>query len=397
MVAMSLFSRSSDLPGFVGVARDCQLTSKGLKKLGNGEIAVIDAQDISRAFAQQLIDAKPAAVINAARFSSGAVPNFGPQLMLDEGILLVDSVGAEIWTGFKDGKKLRITDEGGIYNGDKMIASGTVVNAETADKSFGEAQQSLVDHMEAYFGNTIQFIHSESPLLIDGLGIPDSGDSLRDRKVVVVSPGIGHRSQIKDLRNFIREYTPALIGVGGAADTLVELGYKPDLIVGDPSDIGNEALRSGARVVLPADPDGHAAGLERIQDLGVGAMTFPAAVDSPTDLALLLADYHGAEMIVNAGAPLNLDAIFAGKEEASPASLLSRTKLGPKLVDASAITNLYTVRTAGGLGWLWAILGILVALAVIVIIAGTSGDGSFSQNLIDTWNNVALWFQGLFS
>lgn len=397
MVAMSLFSRSSDLPGFVGVARDCQLTSKGLKKLGNGEIAVIDAQDISRAFAQQLIDAKPAAVINAARFSSGAVPNFGPQLMLDEGILLVDSVGAEIWTGFKDGKKLRITDEGGIYNGDKMIASGTVVNAETADKSFGEAQQSLVDHMEAYFGNTIQFIHSESPLLIDGLGIPDSGDSLRGRKVVVVSPGIGHRSQIKDLRNFIREYTPALIGVGGAADTLVELGYKPDLIVGDPSNIGNEALRSGARVVLPADPDGHAAGLERIQDLGVGAMTFPAAVDSPTDLALLLADYHGAEMIVNAGAPLNLDAIFAGKEEASPASLLSRTKLGPKLVDASAITNLYTVRTAGGMGWLWAILGILVALAVIVIIAGTSGDGSFSQNLIDTWNNVALWFQGLFS
>ena len=394
---MSLFSRSSDLPGFEGVARDCQVTGKGFKKLGNGDIAVIDAQDISRAFAQKLIDAKPAAVINAARFSSGAVPNFGPQLMLDEGITLIEGVGTEIWSGFKDGKKLRITEDGGIFSGDKMVGSGTVLTPDTADKNFSEAQQSLVDHMEAYFGNTIQFIHSESPLLIDGLGIPDSGELLRGRKVLVVSPGIGHRSQVKDLRNFIREYTPALIGVGGAADTLVELGYKPDFIVGDPADIGNEALRSGARVVLPADPDGHANGLERIQDLGVGATTFPAAVDSPTDLALLLSEYHGAEMIVNAGAPLNLDAIFAGKEEASPAALLTRTKLGPKLVDAAAISNLYTVRTGTGLGWLWAILGILVALAVIVVIAGTSGDSSFGQNLIDTWNNFAVWFQGLFS
>lgn len=397
MVPMSLFSRSSELPGFVGVAHDCQLSGKGFKKLNSGDIAVIDAQDISRAFAEKLIAAKPAAVINAARFSSGSVPNFGPQMMLDEGITLIEGVGAEIWSGFKDGKKLRITEEGGVYSGNKMVAAGTVVDSESADKRFGEAQQSLVDHMEAYFGNTIQFIHSESPLLIDGLGIPDSGELLRGKKVLVVSPGIGHRGQIKDLRNFIREYNPAIIGVAGAADTLVELGYKPDLIVGDPADIGNEALRSGARVILPADPDGHATGLERIQDLGVGAMTFPAAVESSTDLALLLSEYHGAEMIINAGAPLDLDAIFEGKEEASPAALLARTKLGPKLVDASAISNLYTVRTASGLGWLWALLGILVALAVVVVIAGTSGDGAFSQNLVDTWNNFINWFQSLLS
>lgn len=397
MVHMSLFSRSSDLPGYVGTARDCQLTSKGFKKLAAGDIAVIDAPDISRSLAQQLIDHKPAAVINAAQFSTGTIPNFGPQMLLDEGITLIDGVGADVWTGFKDGKKLRITEDGGVYSGDRRIASGTVVNAEVVEKNFTESQQHLIDHMEAYFGNTIQFIHSESPLLIDGLGVPDSGEGLRGRKVLVVSPGIGHRTQIKDLRNFIREYSPAIIGVAGAADTLVELGYKPDLIVGNPSDIGSETLRSGARVILPADPDGHAAGLERIQDLGVGAMTFPAAVESPTDLALLLADYHGAEMVVNAGAPLNLDAIFAGKEEAAPASLLARTKVGPKLVDAAAITNLYTVRSTGGLGWLWAILGILVAVAVLVLIAGTSGAGSFTDNLIDTWNNIATWFQGLFN
>lgn len=49
------------------------------------------------------------------------------------------------------------------------------------------------------------------------------------------------------------------------------------MIVGDPDQISTDALKCGAQVVLPADADGHAPGLERIQDLGVGAMTFPAA------------------------------------------------------------------------------------------------------------------------
>ncbi|MDO5098271.1 MAG: putative cytokinetic ring protein SteA [Corynebacterium sp.] len=397
MVPMSLFSRSSDLPGVQGATRDLSANGKGFKRLAPGDFAIIDAPDISRAMAQRLIDARPAAVINAAKFSTGSLPNFGPQMLLEAGITLVEAVGAEVWLPLKDGKKARLTDDGQLFYGEKLIATGHVVSQGEAESTFVEAQQHLVDYMEAFFGNTIQFIHSEAPLLIDGLGVPEVGEALRERKVVVVSPGAGYQNQLKELRNFIREFEPAIIGVDSAADTLVEMGYKPDFIVGDPSNIGAEALRSGARVVLPADPDGHAPGLERIQDLGIGAMTFPSAVENSTDLALLLADYHEAQIVVNIGAPITLDQLFAQAENASPSALLSRTKLGPRLVDASAISNLYMIRSSGNIGWLWALLGILVAVATIVAIAGSSGDGSFSENLVDTWNNIAVWFQGLFS
>lgn len=393
---MSLFSRTSDLPGLVAPTRDCSEKGKGFSKLSAGDIAIIDVADINRALAQELIDARVSAVINTEKFSTGGIPNFGPQLLLDAGIRLVESVDAGVWKNLKNGKKGRLTDDGGLYYGETLAASGTVLNAAMAEENFAEAQQSLVDHMEAFFGNTIQFIHSEAPLLIDGLGVPDVGTDLRDRKVLVVSPGADHRNQIKQLRNFMREYEPAIIAVDAAADTLVELGYTPEFIVGNPAGIGSNALRSGAKVVLPADPDGHVAGLERIQDLGIGAMTFPAAVDSATDLALLLAEYHGAEMVVNCGAPLDLDSIFADAESSSPASLLARMKVGPKLVDARSIINLYTVRTSGSLGWLWAVLGLLVFVGVVIAIAGSSGDGSFAENLIDTWNNIALSVQGWF-
>ncbi|MFP7365844.1 putative cytokinetic ring protein SteA [Corynebacterium callunae] len=396
MGAMSLFNRNADLPGLQGAIRNCTTEGKGFKRLSEGDLAIIDAPDLSRAFAQRLLAARPAAVLNISRFTTGAVPNFGPQMLLDAGIILVEGFGAEILDGIKEGKKGRLTDEGQLFLGERLIASGTEVSAAAAEKSFAEAQQSLLDHMEAYFGNTIQFIHSEAPLLIDGLGIPDAGNTIEGKKVLVVSPGNNHRTKLKELRNFIREYEPVLIGVDGAADTLVELGYKPALIVGNPTGIGADALRSGAHVILPADPDGHTVGLERIQDLGIGAMTFPSSVSSATDLALLLANYHNPQMIVNVGGPVALDDVFAGHEDADPAALLTRAKVGTKLVDGSVIADLYNVRTSESFAWLWALLGILVAVAVIIVIAGTAGGGSFVDNLIVTWNSFALTVQGWF-
>ncbi|MEX3558220.1 putative cytokinetic ring protein SteA [Corynebacterium sp. LK2522] len=396
MPHMSLFSRNDDLPGLHGALRDCTPGGKGMKKFHAGDIAVISAADISRQEAQALVDISPAAVINLSKFTTGAIPNYGPHMLLDAEVVLLEDLGEAFMTEFRDGKKARITDDGTVYLGDKAIGTGKLVERAAAEDEFANAQRGLIDHMEAYFGNSIEFIHSEGPLLIDGLGVPDAGSEMQGRKVVVVSDTEGHRGKVKDLHNFIREYEPYLIGVDAAADTLVELGYKPDLIVGNPAGIAAETLRSGARVILPAEPDGTAEGLERIQDLGIGAMTFPAATQSATDLALLLADYHDAQMIVQVGNAVDLDDVFADRPHATPAALLSRVKAGTRVVDADAIINLYTVNRGGGSAWLWAILGILVALAVIVLVVGLGGDAGFTDNLVDTWNNLALTVQGWF-
>lgn len=394
---MSLFSRSVDLPGLQGVLRDCTPGGKGTRKFKAGDIAVIDAADISRQEAQFLVDSQPSAVVNIAEFSTGAIPNYGPYMLLDAGVMLIESVGASFREKFRDGKKARVTEDGAIYSGETLIGQGTPVHKRQAKDSFNAAQDHLIARMEAYFGNSIEFIHSEGPMLIDGLGIPDAGVDMRDKKVLVVSPSSDHRNKVRLLRNFIREYEPIIVGVDSAADTLVELGYKPDLIVGNPREVAAETLRSGARVILPAEPDGTAEGLERIQDLGLGAMTFPAGTDSATDLALLLADYHDAQMIVQVGGALDLDDVFAAREHATPAALLTRVKAGTKVVDAQAVIHLYTAPSGTNLGWLWALLGLLVFLAALVAVAGFVGDGSFAQNLEQTWDNVFGLVKGWFS
>lgn len=392
---MSLFSRNStDLPGLQGSVRDGSRGERALRRLGAGDILVIDAPDIPRRLAQTIVDAKAGAVVNAAKFTTGAVPNYGPQLLLDAGITLVEDAGAEIFEKVRDGKTGRLSN-GVLYYGERRIGAGTEVTATRAAASFSEARDGLLNRLEAFGGNLVEFSNTEAPLYVDGLGIPDVEVDLSGRKVVVVTPCPDAKQHIADLKNFIKEYEPVLIGVDEGADVLHISGFTPDLIIGDPDGIESETLRCGARVILPADPDGHARGLERIQDLGVGAMTFPALANSATDLALVLAEHHGASTIVLVGHPLNLDTIYRDADEpGAPSALLARLKAGEKLVDASVVADLYRVNSAG-FGCAWAILAILVAAAVILAIAATAGDGSITDNLIGTWNNIALWFQDL--
>ena len=394
MVRM-MFSRS-EKPGITGATRNLTGPKAWSKtKISEGDIVVISAPDINRATAQRFIDAGVAGVVNTAQFTTGQVPNFGPQMLLDAGIELVENVDPDITEKVKNGKKGRLED-GHLYYGDRSLGSGAVLDLDASMQRFDDARSALGDHLDALAGNTAELARSESPLLIDGLGIPDVDVDMVDRKVMVISPLPDLKDELRDLRFFLREYDPIIIAIESAADDLLELGYRPAVIVGNPENIGSESLRSGATVVLPAEADGYAQGLERIQDLGVGAMTFPAATKNPTDLALLLADYHGASMVVHLGEKWDLERVFSETEsQDTPSALLARLRVGPKFVDASSIAELYRVSKSGS-GWLWALIGVLVAILVIILIAGFSGDAGFVDNLIDSWNNLALSVQGLF-
>lgn len=392
---MTVASRNSESaqPALTGTLRDCRPKGKGPSRMSEGDIALVDSADMTRRQAEALLAHRPSAVINLSRFSTGAMPNYGPHLLLDANVTLLEATGGD--GALRDGKKVRLGEDGSITVGKKPAGTAVPITRGDLDATFAEAQRNLVEQMEAYFGNTIEFVHAEAPLLIDGLGAPDLGESMAERKVVVVSPCPDLRDRLKGIKNFMSEFTPVIVGVGQASDVLVELGFEPDYIVGDPTDVASESLRSGARVILPAEPDGFAPGLERIQDLGVGAMTFPAATESPTDLAILLAVFHDAEMIVTVGQVVELDQIFAAPESTPPEALLTRMKAGRKLVDSTVVEQLYAVPSSGGVAWAWAILGILVAIATIVLVVGLYGPGDFSDNLVNTWNSIALSFQDL--
>ena len=253
-------------------------------------------------------------------------------------------------------------------------------------------------------GEAAAEVHASRVQLLDGinreLGLTivlithDDEVAERAERVVVVSDGKSAADDLKALKPFIKEYQPVLVGVGAGADLLRKAGYRPALIVGDPSSISTDALRCGAQVVLPADADGHAPGLERIQDLGVGAMTFPAA-GSAADLALLLCHHHGASLIVTAGHSATIEEFFdRTRQQSNPSTFLTRMKVGEKLVDAKAVATLYRSRVSGGA---IALLVLAMLIAVIAALWVSRADAAVLEWVSQYWNQFLLWVQGLVS
>jgi uncharacterized membrane-anchored protein len=385
----SLLSRNTSRPGVVGTARVDRDIDRLLRRVCPGDIAVLDVLDLDRITADALVDAEIAAVINASQSVSGRYPNLGPEVLLANGVTLIDETGTDVFKKIKDGSKVRLYN-GGVYAGDRRLIRGTERTDEEIAELMQEAKSGLVAHLEAFAGNTIEFIRSESPLLIDGIGIPDVDIELRRRHVVVVAEEDDAADDLKRLKPFIKEYQPVLIGVGSGADVLRQAGYRPQLIVGDPSNLSTEVLKSGAQVVLPADADGHAPGLERIQDLGVGAMTFPAA-GSPADLALLLADHHGAALLVTAGHRANIETFFdRTRQDSNPSTFLTRLRVGEKVVDAKAVATLYHNRISGGA---IALLILTMLISVIAALWVSRTDTVVLHWIAQYWNHFFIWIQ----
>lgn len=396
---LALLSRNTEtLPGVTGMARVDRNTRRLLKRVGSGDVVVLDEMDIDRLTADRLVEAGVAAVINASPSISGRYPNLGPEVLAANGIVLLDAVSADVFGKIKDGGKVRI--DAGVVYADKLTKKEPEVLVEAielTDQVIAErmiaARNGLADHLEAFAGNTTEYIRTESAMLIDGLGVPALDLSMRGRHVVVVADGVDSRDDLRAIKPFVKEYAPILVGVGRGADILTKAGYRPDLIVGDPEEITASALKCGAELILPADTDGHAKGLERIQDLGIGATTFPSS-GSAADLALLLADHHGAALIITCGAPASLDDFFdRSRRESAPAMFLTRLKAGPKLMDAKAVATLYR---QGNSGWATALVVLAALIALIVGLLVSSHLGSDVLDWLDSaWRQSQDWLHRL--
>ena len=373
-----------ELPGLAGIARVDRRTESLLRRIKAGEIAVLDQVDLDRATADALVAAQVAAVVNAAPSISGRFPNLGPSILVDAGITLVDGVGSDALHVIKDGARIRLVD-GAVYAGELHLADGVAQDADSVADSLVEAKAGLSHQLEAFAANTTEFMQKERQLLLDGDGVPDVEVELTGRQVLVVAAGYDHVKDLGALRSYVREYRPVLVGVGAGADALLEAGHKPDLVVANPDDVSDKVLTCGADVVVPAFPDGHAPGLARVQDLGVGAVTFPSSANQE-DLALLLAAHHGAALVVTVGLSATLtEFLDRGRSGSNASTFLTRLQLGGALVDGRVIAMLYRSRISVGVILLLVAAG---AAAVLGALAVTDIGDALLAWIAHTWGAV---------
>jgi len=379
------------LPGLTGVVRLDRRTKTLTKRLRPGDVAVIDHEDLDRVSADALVSCRVSAVVNVAASTSGRYPNSGPEILLAAGIALLDGVGPDVLTALSEGDEVRL-EGAALYVGEAEVARGTLQTLASVEEAMADARLGLATQLEAFAANTMEFLLKERDLLLDGVGVPDVDTDLQDRHALIVVRGYDYKQDLAALRPYIREYKPVLIGVDGGADALLEAGYKPDMVVGDMDSVSDAALRSGAEIVVHAYTDGRAPGLDRVSDLGVASVLFPAAGTSE-DVAMLLADEKGATLIVAVGTHATLVEFLDKGRAGMSSTFLTRLRVGGKLVDAKGVSRLYRSRISS-LSLVLLVLATLVAMTAAVFVS-TAGQ-AYSTLIADRWHDLLFKLSGLF-
>ncbi|WP_239519482.1 putative cytokinetic ring protein SteA [Arcanobacterium phocisimile] len=383
---------AKSVPGtYEGSVKVDSRTKNLTKRLATGDIAVIDHEDLDRVSAEALVECKPSAVLNAAKSTSGRYPNLGPIILNEAGIPLIDDLGSAIMD-VREGETVSVDENGVVTHRDDVIAEGVVQTAQTIQEARDAARAGMPTQLKAFATNTMEYVEREQDLILDGIGMPDVRTVFTSRHALIVVRGYRYKEDLQALRTYIREYRPVLIGVDGGADALIEAGYKPDMIVGDMDSVSDEALKSGAEVVVHAYRDGRAPGRKRVEDLGIEHVVFPATGTSE-DIAMLLADAKGADLIVALGTHSTLIEYLDKGRRGMASTFLTRLQVGSKLIDAKGVSQLYRSRISN-----WQVAFLLIAgLLVISASLAVTDAGQILFGLVKVWfSDTIFWLKNLF-
>jgi uncharacterized membrane-anchored protein len=347
-----------------GTARLGRRTKVLVRRLGPTDIAIIDHEDLDRIAAEDLVATGVEAVVNVAPYSTGRYPNAGPLTLAQAGVRVIEAPGAHLFDELRDGEVISISGGEVSVNG-TVLASGRVLSVAELAEQIVEHRHRIDVALADFAENTVAHLREEGALLAGGIEVPRTRTRFRDRHVLIVVRGSTYRKDLRALASYIRGVRPLLVGVDGGADALLEAGWKPDVILGDMDSASDEALGSGAELIVHGYSDGRAPGSDRLDRLGLDHKVL-RSVGTSQDVAMLLAHEKGAALIVSVGAHFNLVEFLERSRAGMSSTFLTRLRVGDLLVDAKGVSRLYNPGVTGSQLALF-FLAALVLLTIVIV------------------------------
>ncbi|HET9840790.1 MAG TPA: putative cytokinetic ring protein SteA [Nocardioides sp.] len=356
-----------------GTARSDRRTTALLSRLRPGDVAVIDQVDLDGPTAEALVESGVVAVVNRAAMISGRFPNRGPQILVDAGIRMVDhaqgTAGRDLVASIPDGRKV-VVRGGTLVAGDQVVAEGRELTADGVADQLADAQTGLSTQLHTLTHNSTEFLRREEALVLHGEGVPRPRTRLKGRPVVVVGHGPDDAAELRRLRRYLREVKPVVIATGDGLAVAQRAGLSPDIVVLDSrtEDLPPAKALRACRDVVVTEPSGgvRSAGADTDRFDRIGVRATPMRTTARTaDAALLLADAGGATPIIGVGLRATVEEFLDGSRDGLGSSYVTRLKVGPRLVDATAVPMLYSGQLRARHAYLVLLIGLVVVAAAI--------------------------------
>ncbi len=390
-----------DASGVIGTARTDRRTPSLLPRLSAGEVALLDQVDLDSPTAEALVEAGVVAVLNRSEMISGRYPNRGPQILADAGIAMVDRLGgiggADPFAVVGDGRRVRVVG-GSVLVGDEVVAEGREVTRDDVADQLDAARAGMASQLQTLTHNSAEFLRREEPLILHGQGLPRLRTKLKGRPVVVVGQGPDDAAELRSMRRYLREMHPVIISTGEGLEVARAAGLSPDVVVLDSHTEELPAARSlrAARDVVVTEPPGAAragTSTDRFDKVGVRTVAMQTTA-APADAALLLADGAGARPIVGVGLRGTIEEFLDSNRDGLGSGYVTRLKVGPKLVDATAVPMLYSGQLRARHAYLVLLIGLV---AVAAAIATTQVGHGWALDLRDQLQQLLTDLRGRLS
>ncbi|MED0679499.1 putative cytokinetic ring protein SteA [Aneurinibacillus thermoaerophilus] len=325
-----------------GKVRCGHVTKQVVSALCPGDIAIISHTNIDELAARELIERGVGAVVNCAVSFTGDYEAQGARVLLEHCIPLYDCPShPDLLTQLSNGENVIINGHYLFRERDQsMVTRLAPVTPEQWEALRHNAEKNMPEQLKRFVENTLRYAEQEKKRLFTPLVSLPLCTSIAGRPALIVSRGKYYKEDLHALSNYIVARRPALIGVDGGGDALLEQGWCPDIIMGDMDSVSDKALRAAQDIVVHGYMDGSAPGAERVKQLGLAYHVLPAPGTSE-DMALLYAYDNGADLLISVGAHSAMGDFLEKGRQGMASTLLVRMKVGGRLVDAKGLHHLY--------------------------------------------------------
>ena len=242
-----------------------------MKRIEPGEIAVINHRDLDRVAADGLVDAGVVAVRQRRRLDLGPLPERRPDPPRRRGHPSRRPDRARAARATRRGRRRRASPgRRGVARRRARRQRASFATRTRSRRPWTASRATIGSELERFADNTLEYIAARSAsITFEPLELPPLHTEFKGRHALVVVRGLRlPRATSRALRPYIREYRPVLIGVDGGADALLEIGLKPDIIIGDFDSVSRPRCAVGAELVHHVHLDGRAPGRENLRRMG---------------------------------------------------------------------------------------------------------------------------------
>jgi uncharacterized membrane-anchored protein len=232
------------------------------------------------------------------------------------------------------------------------------------------AEAGLSTQLSTLTHTSVEFLRREETLLLHGEGVPRLHTRMKNRPVVVIGHGPDDAAELRRIRRYLREVKPVVVAAGEGLEVAHAAGLTPDVAVLDArvEELPAAKLLRTCRDVVVTQSSGGVraggAGSERFERIGIRAVPMLTGATA-ADAALLLADAGGATPVIAVGLRGSIEEFLDSGRDGLGSGYLTRLKVGPRLVDATAVPMLYSGQLRARHAYLVLLIGLIVACAAI--------------------------------